>query len=125
MRKLLASRRLGGVVQGSAENERALCSIVELQMVSYISMALKLILVSEFEADELNYAALPHADVDTNDFYKHIDPTLLEPHRMRHLLTWCSARALPEKVPGGNRDPNEALAVDAGKLISGNIFLVF
>jgi len=80
---------------------------------------------NEFEADELNHAALPHTDVDTKDFYKHIDPTLPEPHRMRHLLTWCGARALPEKVPGGNRDPNEALAVDAGKLIKSNIYFVF
>jgi kinetochore protein Mis13/DSN1 len=80
---------------------------------------------NEFEADEINHAALPHADVDTKDFYKHIDPTLPEPHRMRHLLTWCGARTLPEKVPGGNRDPNETLAVDAGKLMRSNIYFVF
>lgn len=64
-----------------------------------------------------NLIALPHADVDTRDFYKHIDQSLPEPHRMRHLLTWCSARALPEKVPGASRTPNESLAIDAGTLL--------
>ena len=63
-----------------------------------------------------NLTALPHADVDTRDFYKHIDQSLPEPHRMRHLLTWCSARVLPEKVPGASRTPNESLAIDAGTL---------
>jgi len=77
--------------------------------------------VTNLRLTSLKYAALPHADVDTKDFYKHIDQTLPEPHRMRHLLTWCSARALPEKVLGVNRDPNEALALDAGKLIRYNI----
>lgn len=80
---------------------------------------------NELEADELNCAALPHADVDTRDFYKHIDQSLPEPHRMRHLLTWCGARALPEKVLGADRDPNETLAMDAGKLSSGNIYFAF
>jgi len=148
VRKRRASRRVEGAVQGSAVDERALCLIAELQMVSCIHFALKPTSLtggfqppcqvgspnrSNFielqhqctikdEADDLNYIALPHADVDTKDFYKHIDQTLPEPHRMRHLLTWCSARALPDKVPGGNRDPNEALAVDAGKLIGRNAY---
>lgn len=72
------------------------------------------LLKEEVEANILDLSALPHADVDTRDFYKHIDQNLPEPHRMRHLLTWCSARALPEKVPGASRDANETLAVDAG-----------
>jgi hypothetical protein len=96
-----------------------------LYLIGRISLTFntKVPLSNEFEADKLNYAALPHEDVDTKDFYKHIDQTLPEPHRMRHLLTWCSARALPEKILGGNRDPNEALAVDAGKLIRCNMYL--
>lgn len=68
----------------------------------------------EEEANTLDFAALPHADVESRDFYKHIDQSLPEPHRMRHLLTWCGARALPDKVLGTTRDPSETLAVDAG-----------
>lgn len=69
----------------------------------------------EEEANTLDLAALPHADVETRDFYKHIDQNLPEQHRMRHLLTWCGARALPDKVLGTTRHPNETLAVDAGR----------
>lgn len=41
--------------------------------------------------------ALPHDQVETADFYKHIESTLLEPRRMRQLLMWCGARALGSK----------------------------
>lgn len=46
-------------------------------------------------ADE--HAALPHDEVQTSEFYKHIETGLTEPRRMRQLLTWCGARALGEK----------------------------
>jgi len=36
---------------------------------------------------------------------------------MRQLLTWCGARALPEKAHGGSGDANEMLAVDAARHI--------
>lgn len=41
--------------------------------------------------------ALPHDDVDSSEFYKHIESGLPEPRRMRQLLTWCGTRALGEK----------------------------
>lgn len=41
--------------------------------------------------------ALPHDDVDSLEFYKHIESGLPEPRRMRQLLTWCGTRALGEK----------------------------
>lgn len=41
-------------------------------------------------------AALPHSEVQTNEFYKHIDQSLLEPARMRQLLVWCGTRALSD-----------------------------
>lgn len=56
--------------------------------------------------------AVPHAEVETRDFYKHIEQTLPEPRRMKQLLTWCGARALPEKPSGNVKDIN---AIMAGK----------
>ncbi|KAJ5884805.1 hypothetical protein N7495_009315 [Penicillium taxi] len=42
--------------------------------------------------------ALPHREVGTADFYKHIaDEGLPEPRRMRQLLIWCATRALGNK----------------------------
>ncbi|KAI2786222.1 hypothetical protein POX_g08604 [Penicillium oxalicum] len=47
--------------------------------------------------------ALPHREVSTADFYKHIaDEGLPEPRRMRQLLIWCATRALLSK-PSGSR----------------------
>lgn len=46
-------------------------------------------------ADQL--AALPHDEVDSIDFYKHIESSLTEPRRMKQLLTWCGTRALGDK----------------------------
>ncbi|GAB7365619.1 hypothetical protein MBLNU230_g6687t1 [Neophaeotheca triangularis] len=42
-------------------------------------------------------SALPHPEVPTSEFYKHISADLTEPRRMRCLLGWCSNRALPPK----------------------------
>ncbi|KAI4238002.1 MAG: hypothetical protein L6R40_005813 [Gallowayella cf. fulva] len=41
--------------------------------------------------------ALPHEEVESVDFYKHIESSLTEPRRMKQLLTWCGTRALGEK----------------------------
>lgn len=65
-------------------------------------------------ADVLMDVAVPHAEVETKEFYKHISQDLMEPKRMRQLLTWCGTRALLEK-PRGNMDQDEASAVHAGK----------
>ncbi|KAA8646497.1 putative phosphatidylserine decarboxylase Psd2 [Aspergillus tanneri] len=56
--------------------------------------------------------ALPHKEVDTADFYKHIaSDGLPEPRRMRQLLTWCATRALGEKPSGSStEDASERLA---------------
>ncbi|KAJ5475630.1 hypothetical protein N7539_007917 [Penicillium diatomitis] len=49
--------------------------------------------------------ALPHREVSTADFYKHIaDEGLPEPRRMRQLLIWCATRALPHKPSGSHSD---------------------
>ncbi|KAL2357236.1 kinetochore protein-like protein Mis13 [Cryomyces antarcticus] len=54
--------------------------------------------------------AVPHAEVETSEFYKHISQDLPEPRRMKQLLTWCGTRALPEKPSGSVPDTNAILA---------------
>jgi len=47
------------------------------------------------------HVALPHAEVEAVEFYKHISQDLAEPRRMRQLLTWCATRALlPSSAEG-------------------------
>ncbi|PUU78460.1 Mis12-Mtw1 protein family-domain-containing protein [Tuber borchii] len=48
-----------------------------------VGMTLRIILPTE-----------PHAEVETEEFYKHIADELLEPQRMKQLLSWCGKRAL-------------------------------
>lgn len=57
--------------------------------------------------------AVPHTEVETRDFYKHIEQSLPEPRRMKQLLTWCGARALPEKPSGNVKDINAIMAARA------------
>ncbi|OJD15134.1 hypothetical protein AJ78_04591 [Emergomyces pasteurianus Ep9510] len=57
--------------------------------------------------------ALPHDQVDTAHFYKHIEcEGLSEPKRMRQLLTWCATRSLGEK-PSGSRSGDESARLAA------------
>ncbi|KAL8967530.1 MAG: hypothetical protein Q9197_005382 [Variospora fuerteventurae] len=48
--------------------------------------------------------ALPHDEVDSFEFYKHIESSLTEPRRMKQLLTWCGTRALGEKPSSSQPD---------------------
>ncbi|RMZ87147.1 hypothetical protein DV736_g5629, partial [Chaetothyriales sp. CBS 134916] len=58
-----------------------------------------------------NSNALPHAEVDVKDFYKHIGADgLSEPRRMRQLLTWCATRAMDPKAMGGTFEEASAIA---------------
>lgn len=57
-------------------------------------------------------SALPHREVDTKEFYKHIEEGLPEPRRMKQLLTWCGERALSEKPRHGTLDSS---AIHGGK----------
>ncbi|RHZ45894.1 Mis12-Mtw1 family protein, partial [Aspergillus thermomutatus] len=59
--------------------------------------------------------ALPHKEVDTADFYKHIADGLPEPRRMRQLLTWCATRAIGDKPTGVQ--PEDASARLAARVI--------
>jgi kinetochore protein Mis13/DSN1 len=62
-------------------------------------------------------AALPHDEVDSSEFYKHVESGLPEPRRMRQLLTWCGTRALGEKPSFSSEDSHARLA---GRSLDGN-----
>lgn len=60
------------------------------------------------------HSAIPHREVESSEFYKHIEAEgLSEPRRMKQLLTWTGERALGEKPSHG--DPDSAAAL-AGKI---------
>jgi kinetochore protein Mis13/DSN1 len=59
------------------------------------------------------HTAIPHHQVETSQFYKHIEAEgLSEPRRMKQLLTWCGERALGAKPSHNIAD---SAAVLAGK----------
>ena len=59
---------------------------------------------------ENGHTAIPHREVETTEFYKHIEAEgLMEPRRMKQLLTWCGERALSEKPPHGSSNSNAIL----------------
>ncbi|OQO09851.1 hypothetical protein B0A48_04203 [Cryoendolithus antarcticus] len=60
--------------------------------------------------DEGRGNALPHAEVATTEFFKHISADLTEPRRMRVLLGWCGSRALPPKPEAPKDKSAEAQA---------------
>ncbi|KAL8393028.1 hypothetical protein RB595_003001 [Gaeumannomyces hyphopodioides] len=62
---------------------------------------------------ENGHSAIPHREVDPADFHKHIAEGLMEPRRMRQLLTWCGERALLERPPHGSVNSNEILGARA------------
>ncbi|RFU25606.1 hypothetical protein B7463_g10726, partial [Scytalidium lignicola] len=61
------------------------------------------------------HSAIPHREVATVDFYKHIEAEgLSEPRRMKQLLTWTGERALGPKTSHGDVD---AGAISAARYI--------
>ncbi|KAH7113871.1 kinetochore protein-like protein Mis13 [Dendryphion nanum] len=57
--------------------------------------------------------ALPHSEIEVREFYKYIEQSVMEPRRMKQLLTWCGSRALPEKPSGNVKDVNAIMAARA------------
>lgn len=56
-------------------------------------------------------AAIPHDEVESSEFYKHIGSEgLSEPRRMKQLLTWCGTRAMGERPSFTTEDSNARLA---------------
>jgi kinetochore protein Mis13/DSN1 len=64
----------------------------------------------EHQTNDSSLAALPHPEVPTAEFYKHISAQLTEPTRMRCLLGWCGSRALPPKPDAPKQSSKEANA---------------
>lgn len=59
------------------------------------------------------HSAIPHREVETSEFYKHIEADgLSEPRRMKQLLTWTGERCLGEKPAHGEAND---LAEQAGE----------
>ncbi|KAI1003328.1 hypothetical protein K3495_g4877 [Podosphaera aphanis] len=57
------------------------------------------------------HSAIPHREVETCDFYKHIEAEgLSEPRRMKQLLTWTGERCLGPKPSHGNSQDAAELA---------------
>ncbi|KAK4908162.1 hypothetical protein LTR49_022888 [Elasticomyces elasticus] len=73
----------------------------------------------------LDNTALPHTEVPTAEFFKHISADITEPRRMRCLLGWCGTRALPPK-PEAPRDSSgvegrEFQALQAARVIQAEL----
>ncbi|PHH84692.1 hypothetical protein CDD83_1539 [Cordyceps sp. RAO-2017] len=59
-------------------------------------------------------AATPHREVDSAEFYKHVEAEgLPEPRRMKQILMWCGERALSQKPPHGTPNSNAILGARA------------
>lgn len=71
-----------------------------------------------FADESLPSTAIPHAEVPTSEFYKHISADLTEPRRMRCLLGWCGTRVLPSK-PAPPRENTPAAKAEFQALQAG------
>ncbi|KAI5287172.1 hypothetical protein KEM54_006189 [Ascosphaera aggregata] len=68
--------------------------------------------------------ALPHDEVRTEEFYKHIEGEgLPEPRRMRQLLTWCATRAIAQKPVAQSSEDQSAIL--AARIIQNEIIKEF
>ena len=57
------------------------------------------------------HSAIPHREVETTEFYKHIEAEgLSEPRRMKQLLTWTGERCMGEKPPHGDPESHAKLS---------------
>ena len=64
------------------------------------------------------HSAIPHREVETTEFYKHIEAEgLSEPRRMKQLLTWTGERALGERPSHGDPDSAAHLAGERSCLL--------
>lgn len=61
------------------------------------------------------HSAIPHSEVETTGFYKHIEDGLVETRRMKQLFTWTAERCLGANPEFG--DPEKAIK-HAGKTCS-------
>ena len=72
------------------------------------------------------HSAIPHREVETTEFYKHIEAEgLSEPRRMKQLLTWTGERAMGDKPSHGDSDSAAALAGKNARLSFSGARLTF
>jgi kinetochore protein Mis13/DSN1 len=75
---------------------------------------------------ENGHSAIPHREVESSEFYKHIEAGgLSEPRRMKQLLTWTGERALGNKPSHGDPDSAAHLAGKYYCLLQQAIKLIF
>jgi kinetochore protein Mis13/DSN1 len=69
------------------------------------------------------HSAIPHREVETKEFYKHIEAEgLSEPRRMKQLLTWTGERCMGEKPAHGDPDSSVKHAgKNCGQLLSAQL----
>ncbi|CDR38590.1 CYFA0S02e03444g1_1 [Cyberlindnera fabianii] len=72
------------------------------------------------------FSGVPHEQVPTSEYYKHLDHSLPDPHKMRQLLTWCAKRVFDEDknrhIKQKNKLPAEELtALNIAKVIKEEI----
>jgi len=71
-----------------------------------------------FANDPIFDTALPHSEVSSAEFFKHISAELTEPRRMRCLLGWCGTRALLPK-PNAPKESTTASTLEFQALQAG------
>lgn len=77
-----------------------------------------------FADESIPTIALPHSEVPSAEFYKHISAELTEPRRMRCLLGWCGTRAMPPK-PEAPRETSTASSLEFQALQAGGLTVLY
>ncbi|TLD21465.1 hypothetical protein PspLS_08864 [Pyricularia sp. CBS 133598] len=74
---------------------------------------------------ESGHSALPHREVNAGEFYKHIEADVMEPRRMKQLLTWCGERALLDRPAHGSVDSMNSNAILGARAIQDQLLKDF
>ncbi|TLS28048.1 hypothetical protein PpBr36_01647 [Pyricularia pennisetigena] len=71
------------------------------------------------------HSAIPHREVNSGEFYKHIEADVIEPRRMKQLLTWCGERALLDRPAHGSVDSMNSNAILGARAIQDQLLKDF
>ncbi|KAI6387063.1 hypothetical protein MCOR07_009392 [Pyricularia oryzae] len=74
---------------------------------------------------ENGHSAIPHREVNAGEFYKHIEADVMEPRRMKQLLTWCGERALLDRPAHGSVDSMNSNAILGARAIQDQLLKDF
>lgn len=64
---------------------------------------------------------IPHDDVTPQDYYKLLDNSLPEPHRMKQLLIWCFHKKIQDNANVKISTPDERTVVNIAKVIQDEV----